>query len=196
LPFSTVGRCEQRPAASFIAADGEEAGLLATRHLLELGHRRVGMVSSTLDPATCAERVAGYRRALAEAGIPLDPALVAEAPYTPGGGAQAMDLILSREPRVSAVVTISNTLAVEALQSLAAHRLRVPQDVAVVTFDDTWLSLVTTPPLTSVRTPLFEMGRRSVELLLAAIADRSLPPPRVVCPVSLVARGSTLGGQP
>jgi DNA-binding LacI/PurR family transcriptional regulator len=97
---------------------------------------------------------------------------------------------------VSAVVTISNTLAVEALQSLAAHGLRVPGDVAVVTFDDTWLSLMTTPPLSSVRTPLFEMGRRSVELLLAAIADRTLPPQRVVCPVSLVAGGSTLGAQP
>ena len=195
LPIITLGRREQRPEASFVAADSFEAGLIATRRLVALGHRRIGMVSSLLDPQTCAERVAGYRRALAEAGIPFDPALVAEAPFRPGGGAEAMDEILAQAPRVSAVVTISNSLAHEALQSIAARGLRVPHDIALVSFDDTWLSLMTTPPLTSVRTPLFEMGRLSVELLLAAIGDRALPPQRVVCPVSLVERESTIGAR-
>lgn len=194
LPVVTLGRCEGRPEASFIAADSFEAGLIATRHLIELGHRRIGMVSSLLDPETCAERVAGYRRALEEAGLAFDPALVAEAPYRPGGGAEAMDAILAQQPRVTAAVTISNSLAHESLQSIAARGLRVPHDIALVAFDDTWLSLMTTPPLTSVRTPLFDMGRRSVDMLLSAIADRSLPPQKVVCPVSLVVRASSVPG--
>jgi LacI family transcriptional regulator len=196
LPLITLGRREQRKEAAFIAPDSYQGGFIATQHLLELGHRRIGMVSSLLDPQTCAERVAGYRAALEAAGVGFDPALVAEAPYRPGGGTGAMDSILEHAPRVTGVVTISNTLAHEALQSIAAHGLRVPNDVGLVAFDDTWLSLMTTPPLTSVRTPLFEMGMRAVEMLLSAMADRSLPPQRVVCPVSLVTRESTAGARP
>jgi DNA-binding LacI/PurR family transcriptional regulator len=193
LPVITLGRRESRPQASYIAADSVKAGCVATRHLIELGHRRIGLVSSLLDPETCAEREAGYRQALEAAGIDFDPRLIAEAPYRPGGGAEAMDAILGAGPRPTGVVTISNSLAHEALQSITSRGLRVPQDIALVAFDDTWLSLMTTPPLTSVRTPLFEMGKRSVEMLLAAIADRSMPPQRVLCPVSLVVRGSSVG---
>jgi LacI family transcriptional regulator len=191
LPVVNLGRREERPEVSYVAPDARAGSLLATRHLLELGHRRIGLVSSLLDPRTCGERLDGYRAALTEADIAFDAGLVAEAEYRSGGGTDAMNAILAVEPRVTAVVTISNTLAHEALQSIAAHGLRVPQDIAVVAIDDTWLSLMTTPPLTSVRQPLFEMGKRAVEVLLGAIADRQQPPQRIVYPVSLVARAST-----
>jgi LacI family transcriptional regulator len=193
LPVVNLGRREERPGVSYVAPDARAGAVLGTQHLLELGHRRIGFVSSLLDPRTCGERLDGYRATLEAAGLAFDPRLVAEAEYRPGGGTDAMDAILAQEPRVTGVVTISNTLAHEALQSIAAHGLRVPQDVAMVTIDDTWLSLMTTPPLTSVRQPLFEMGKQAFEILLAAIADRHQAPQRIVCPVSLVVRASTTG---
>jgi LacI family transcriptional regulator len=193
LPVVNLGRREERPGVSYVAPDARAGTVLATQHLLGLGHRRIGLVSSLLDPRTCAERLDGYRATLEAAGHEFDARIVAEAEYRPGGGTDAMNAILRVEPRVTAVVTISNTLAHEALQSIAARDLRVPQDIAVVAIDDTWLSLMTTPPLTSVRQPLFDMGKRAVEVLLAAIADRQQPPQQIVYPVSLVARASTVG---
>ena len=193
LPVVNLGRREERVDVSYVAPDVRAGSVLATRHLLELGHRRIGLVSSLLDPRTCAERLDGYRTTLEEAGIGFDAALVAEAEYRQAGGTDAMDAILTQRPRVTGVVTISNTLAHEAMQSIAAHGLRVPQDVALVAIDDTWLSLMTTPPLTSVRQPLFEMGKRATEVLLATIAEPQQPSQRIVYPVSLVVRASTTG---
>lgn len=195
LPLVVLGRCEERPDVPFIAPDSAAGGLLATRHLIELGHRRIGFITSSLDVRTCNDRLAGYRQALEEANIPFDPALVAEAPFVPGGGCLAMEALLRLPPRPTAIVAISNSVAQEAMRTLADHGLRVPQDMAIVGFDDTWLSVISTPPLTSVRQPLFEMGMQSVEMLLSRIAQRNQPVQRVVCPVTLVARESTLGSR-
>lgn len=195
LPLVVLGRCEERPDVSYIAPDAVAGGALATRHLIALGHRRIGFITSSLDVRTCNDRLAGYRHALEEADIPFDPALVAEAPFVPGGGCLAMEALLRLSPRPTAIIAISNSVAQEAMRALADHGLRVPQDVAVVGFDDTWLSLISAPPLTSVRQPLFEMGMQSVEMLLARIARRDQPVQRIICPVTLVARESTLGSR-
>lgn len=193
LPVVNLGRREERPEVSYMTPDARAEGILATQHLLELGHRRIAFVSSMLDRRTCGEQVDGYRHALEAAGVDFDPRLVAEAAYQPGGGTVAMDVILRAEPRVTAAIAISNTVAQEAMQSIAAHGLRVPNDVAIVAIGDTWLSVMSTPPLTSIRQPLFEMGTRAVKVLLATMADRQQPPQRIVYPVSLVVRASTIG---
>lgn len=193
LPVVALGRPEERFEVSYVTRDAWAEGALAARHLLQLGHRRIGFVSSTLDPRTCGEQLDGYRCVLEEAGVDFDPRLVAEAEYKPGGGTFAMNIILRAEPRVTAAITISNTVAHEAMQSIAAHGLRVPQDIAIATIGDTWLSVATTPPLTSVRQPLFEMGKKAFEVLLATIGIREQSPQRIVYPVSLVVRASTIG---
>lgn len=193
LPLVMLGSCEERPALSFVTVDAEAGGVLAARHLLGLGHRRIGFITSSLDARSCGGRLAGYKQALQEAGISFDPALVVLAPFVPGGGCQAMEALLRLDAKPSAVVAISNTVAHEALRVLADREVRVPADIAILGFDDTWLSVMTTPPLTSIRHPLFEMGRQAVEILLARIANRDLAPARVVYPVSLVVRESTVG---
>ena len=193
-----LGRWEPHPLVSYVAGDAVAAGFIATRHLIELGHRRIAFLSSVLDPQTCGDRLDGYREALAQASILFDPSLVAPAPFRPGGGTEAAELLLSRDPRPTAMVAISNTVAHEAMRALAEHGLRVPEDVAIVAFDDTWLSVMTSPPLTSVRQPLFEMGQQAVEMLARIIANghtggEPQPPQRITCPVSLVVRASTAG---
>ena len=195
LPLVVLGRREVHPEVSFIAPDAVADGLLATRHLVELGHRRIGFLGSLLNTQTCADCIAGYRQALHAAGIPDDPALITAAPFRPGGGDQAMAALLDQDPRPTAVVAISDTVAQEALRTLAERGLRVPQDIALVAFGDTLLSLLTTPPLTSTRQPLFEMGKRSVEMLMARIANPHQAPERIICPVSLVVRESTVGSR-
>jgi LacI family transcriptional regulator len=195
LPLVVLGRREEYPEVSYITGDGVASGLLAARHLIELGHRRIGFISSLLNVQVCEDCIKGYRQALQEAGLPDDGALISAAPYKPGGGGEALAVLLAHTPRPTAVIAISNTVAQEALGTLAEHGLRVPQDIALVAFGDTLLSLITTPPLTSTRQPLFEMGKRSVEMLLARIANPLQPPERIICPVSLVVRESTIGSR-
>ena len=195
LPLVVLGRREERSEISFIASDAMADGVLGTRHLIELGHRRIGFLSSLLDAQTCDDCIAGYRQTLQEAGIPDDPALITAAPFRPGAGGEAMKVLLTQDPRPTAVVAISNSVAQEALRALTECGLSVPQDIAIVAIGDTWLSLLTTPPLTSTCRPLFEMGKQSVEMLLARIANPHQPPERIICPVSLVVRESTVGSR-
>ncbi len=203
LPLVALGRREPRPDISYIAGDALAGGALATQHLIDLGHHRIGFLSSLLDRQTCGDRLEGYRQALGRAGLPFDQGLVVEAPFKPGGGTVASRLLLQQTPRPTALGAIRNTLAHEAMRALTDQALRVPQDVALVAFDDTWLSVMTNPPLTSVRQPLFEMGQQAVRMLVDSIAYRTVaserqgsrpprPAQRVTCPVSLVVRASTV----
>jgi LacI family transcriptional regulator len=192
LPMVVLGRRETRPEISYVAHDAFAGGALVTRHLIGLGHRRIGYLAAPLDVQTSNDKLDGYRQALQEAGIPFDPALVSDAPFRPRGGCEAMAALLQQDPRPTAVIAFSDTIAFEALQTIGEHALRVPRDIALAAFDDVRLSLLMTPPLTTVRQPLFEMGQRAVEMLLARIAHRDQAPERIICPVTLVIRESTV----
>ena len=171
-------------------------GLLGTKHpdRVRASPHRLPQ-PPLLNARTCDDCVAGYRQALQEAGIPYNPALITAAPYRPGAGGEAIKVLLAQDPKPTAVVAISNSVAQEALRALTECGLSVPQDIAIVAIGDTWLSLLTTPPLTSICQPLFEMGKQSVEMLLARITNPHQPPERIICPVSLVVRESTMGSR-
>lgn len=184
LPPGTVaGR-----ALPYIDADNVGGAQLATRHLYAVGRRRIATITGPLDMPAGVDRLEGWRIATHELGLPDGP--VAHGDFTAAGGAAAMTALLTREPQVDAVFVASDLMASGALRVLHERGLRVPEDVAVVGHDDSIIARTTTPPLTSVRQPIEEMGRRMVDRLLEELAGAAGTDEPVILPTTLVERAS------
>lgn len=188
VPFVLLNRsAEGYPA---VVADDELGGYLATRHLLARGHRRVGYIAGPLYTSTSASRGQGYRRAHEEAGLEVDEALVVESTYRPEGGmAAAAHLLGSREPP-TAIFAVTDATAMGAMAVARDVGLTIPDDLAVIGYNDSEIAGLLPVPLSSVRLPLAEMGRRAVELLLGRIDDGQDPASHMVAP-QLVVRTSS-----
>lgn len=192
MPFVVVGRRVEHPSWSFVAPDDMGGALVVVRHLIGLGHKRIAYTTRPALGATSTDRLAGYKQALSEADIPFDKNLVVPTVVEPGSGYQAMITLLDLPNPPTAIFAIHDLVAIECLEASTDRGLRVPQDIAIAGFDNWRSSLLTSPPLTTVHSPLFEIGRRATEILLARVTDKNLPPVRQILPVELVARQSTV----
>jgi LacI family transcriptional regulator len=162
----------------------------AVEHLLSLGHRRIACITNARLVYTAAqERLAGYKAALAAAGIAYEPVLVAEADFDAPSGHAAMAELLARTTFDAAFVA-SDVVALGAIGALRKAGRRVPDDVSIVGFDDIPLAAYFDPPLTTVRLPAFELGQAAGRALLERLADRANPH-RTLLPTELIVRGST-----
>ncbi|MET9758195.1 LacI family DNA-binding transcriptional regulator [Streptomyces sp. NPDC006372] len=144
----------------------------AVEHLLSRGRRRVAHITGRLDVYGAQRRVDGYRDALSDAGHGVDEALIEGGDFTEEGGRRAMEALLERHPDLDAVFAGSDVTAAGARQALREAGRRIPDDVALVGYDDSAIARHMDPPLTSVRQPIEEMGRRMIDLLLTEVADR------------------------
>ncbi|POG46986.1 LacI family transcriptional regulator [Streptomyces sp. ZL-24] len=178
------------PLAS-VDSDNFEGARAAVEHLVSRGRRRVATITGRLEVYGAQRRLDGYRAALATAGLPPDERLIAPADFTEEGGARAMRELLARRPDLDAVFAASDVMAAGARQVLREADRRIPEDVALIGFDDSVVARHMHPPLTSVRQPIEEMGRRMAELVLEEIAGRSGERPTVVLPTELVVRDSS-----
>jgi LacI family transcriptional regulator len=177
-------------AAPTIDVDNEASARLAVDHLLELGHRRIACITNAaLTYTAAADRLAGYRTALATAGVAAAPELVDEGAFDAASGHRAMTRILGRG-RPDAVFVASDVVALGAIGALREAGLRVPDDVSVVGFDDVPLAAYFDPPLTSIRVPAYELGLAAGHALLDRIAGREVPA-RTLLPTELIVRAST-----
>ncbi|HZU15277.1 MAG TPA: LacI family DNA-binding transcriptional regulator [Candidatus Dormibacteraeota bacterium] len=192
LPVVLGGRIDDDPRLSYVDIDNLGGARRATEHLIQVGRRRIATITGPLNRVSALDRRAGYRQAQADAGL---PPLEEEGDYTPEAGEQAMRRLLERQPDLDAVFCASDPTAVGALRALAAAGRRVPQDVAVVGFDDAALAATTEPPLTTVHQPIHEMGREMARLLLEIIAEPTRVGRRVTLATQLVIRGSSGGGR-
>jgi LacI family transcriptional regulator len=193
-PIVLVDRDLPDLGAPAVLLDNEGAAYSAVRHLLERGHRRIGMISGRGSISTTTERVAGYQRALREAGIDLDGQLVISGESTSEGGAAATHALLDTVPPPTAIFSGNNLMSIGALHAIASRNLTVPDDVALVGFDDfpfPW-SDAFRPHLTTVAQPTYELGRRAAETLVQ-ILDGSTrqPAQRTVLEGKLVIRESS-----
>jgi len=193
LPFVLLDRRVDDPHVSYIAADNFNGALSLTRHLLELGHRRIGFTTRPELGATSSDRLAGYQQALAEAGVPLDESLIISTVIEPRSGYYAANQLLDLAAPPTAIFAMHDTVAVDVFRAVIERGLRVPDDVAIVGFDGFPSSLTTQPPITTVKLPLSEMGRAAVETLLTHVSDHNHPATHIKLPVRLLARQSTLG---
>jgi len=193
IPFVLVDRRAEQPEVSYVCSDHYHGALQIMRHLVELGHQRIAYTARTLLGITNRDRLAGYKQVLAETGLPFDEKLVVSTDADLHSGYHAMNKLLDLPNPPTAVFAIHDLIAVECLQAATDRGLRVPDDVAIVGFDNWHLAETTKPPLTSVQTPQTEIGKLATETLLTRVADNTLPPTRITLPVNLIPRQSTLG---
>ncbi|RIX59547.1 LacI family transcriptional regulator [Paenibacillus nanensis] len=164
-------------------------GAAAAQHLIELGHRRLGVLAEQDSISSSRERVRGFRQTAEAAGIWLDPALIISSGIKEGK-VKALEL-LQRENRPTAIFCCNDLLAIGALQAAKGTGLSIPYDCSIVGFDDTVLASVTDPPLTTVAQPIEQMGQTVVQLLLRHIGQPGEPPERIVLPPVLSIRQSS-----
>jgi LacI family transcriptional regulator len=192
IPVVLLNRAPGLTAES-IMVDNYGGAHAMTRHLLALGHRRIGFIAGAEDNADSDERELGYRTALAEAGVSLDDTRYVRGDFTEDGGWRAMLSMLASGPRPTAIFAANDAMAIGALSALRDADLGVPIDVAVVGFDDIPVARFLSPPLTTVRVGIAALGQRAASLLLAALEERAPPdrvPRRGVLPTELVVRSS------
>lgn len=175
-----------------VLGDSEGGAYTLTRHLIELGHRRIAILCGPQSVSTAQDRVDGYQRALAEAGLDDEPSLIHWGQYTTKSGEHMARLALAQTPRPTALFAANNFVAIGALNSLREAGLHVPEDMSLVTFDDLPVASLIDPFLTVVEQPAYEMGERATRLLLDRLAGRSpAAPQRVVLPTRLIVRKSS-----
>lgn len=176
--------------APSVDVDNAAAARTAVRHLTDLGHRRIACVTNaSLSYTAARDRLEGYRAALADAGIAVDPRLVIEADFSAASGRRTMAQLLERDG-ITAVFVASDVVAFGAIAAIREAGLRVPDDISVVGFDDIPLAAYFDPPLTSIRLPAHDLGRAVGIALLDRIAGRTVEV-RTVLPTELVIRSST-----
>ncbi|MBS3966259.1 MAG: LacI family DNA-binding transcriptional regulator [Truepera sp.] len=168
-PLVVVGRYVPELADRCIYLDNVLGGYLATKHLLDHGHRRIAHITGWLAIKDARDRLEGYRQALAEAGIPYDEGLVVEGTFVEEGGQRGMKRLLSRQLDFTAVIAGNDQTAAGALHTLREHGLQVPHDVSLIGYDDVILARYLYPALTTIRQPLVEMGRAAAQLALTAL---------------------------
>jgi DNA-binding LacI/PurR family transcriptional regulator len=195
VPVVVSGRAPLGARASYVDADCRSGAAAATSHLLAQGRRTVATISGSLDMPSAMDRLLGYRDALQAAGLPVDPTLEAVGDFSQQGASEAMNLLLERRPDIDGVFVASDTMAAMALHVLQGAGRRVPDDVAVVGFDDQPIARTTEPPLSSVRHPIEAMSHEMVRLLLDTIEAEDHLPMQVVFPTELIIRESS-GGLP
>lgn len=191
IPFVVFDPNEELPDdVPFVGATNWRGGQAATRHLLELGHRRIAMISGP-DHPFCLARMAGYSSALTEAGLPVDPDLVVRTQLTREHGCTAARDLLSRPDRPTAVFAANDMQALGVYQAARGLGLRIPDDLSVVGFDDVPAVAWVDPPLTTVHQPLAEMAVAATELALALGRGEDVPQVGVEIATTLTVREST-----
>jgi LacI family repressor for deo operon, udp, cdd, tsx, nupC, and nupG len=186
---------------STVRIDDVATARTAMRHLLELGHRRIGYIGGSLenqlDSSAPLDRLTGYRQAMAEAGVPVEREWEVTGDFTVRGGAAAAERLLALRPRPTAIFAASDEMAIGTIRAARRSGLRVPEDLSVIGIDDHEMAELF--ELTTVSQPAHEQGRLAARLLLDAIqADGSPEPQTITVPTALVVRGTTAPpeGQP
>jgi LacI family transcriptional regulator len=183
-----VDPMRQHPSIGF---DNRAATFEMTRHLISLGHRRFGLLSAIPDSNDRAtERGAGMRAALLQAGLKLDERYVQYGPIDLAAASAMMDRLLARTPRPTAMVCTNDVFAVGGMMACRGAGVRIPDDLSITGVDNTDLGATQTPPLTSIRTPIIEIGRAAAEQVVARLEGRQHTPFQTF-PFELVVRGST-----
>ncbi len=184
VPRAPAGACA-------VLLDNEGAGYLATRHLVEHGHRQIALITPPLTWTVVCDCYLGYKRALQETGLDASPELIVEVPrFDTLSGAQGMQQLLQAKTRPTAVFAAADILALGAIQAVKRSGLRVPEDMAVVGYNDIEFSASFDPPLTTVHAPAYELGARAMELLQALRTGQEITNRRIVLPTELVIRRS------
>jgi LacI family transcriptional regulator len=190
VPFILVGR-HSDSRVGYVDVDNVAAARMAVEHLIRLGHKRIATITGPLSMASGEDRLVGYRQALEAHRIPVEDELIVEGDFTEDSGAVGMQRLLPASP--SALFAASDSMAVGAMKALREADLRIPEDVALVGFDDVPIASAIEPALTTVRQPIERLGSMAADLLLNLVEDPSdteAPAHRLILPAKLIVRDS------
>ena len=196
FPFVLIDYDDEAPGCTVVNAANRSGARAAIAHLIELGHRRIGFITGTMNVGSTLERLAGYREAMAAAGIPVADQDVVQGDFLEPRGYEAGRELLSRREPPTAIFASSDAAAFGVLRAARDLGLSVPADVSVIGFDDIPEASYMSPALTTVRQPLREMGRTAVRHLMSILAEPGQSPARIVLPTELIVRQSTASPAP
>ena len=187
IPFVMHGRHED-PRVSFVDVDNVTGAYTAVTHLVRLGRRRIALITGPSGSLAAEDRRRGYLDALQQRRVPVDGSLIIHGDFTETSGYEAMQRLLPYEP--DAVFVASDSMALGALRALREAGKRVPDDIAMVGFDDMPQAATADPPLTTIRQPIQRTGALAVEILIDILENGAEPARRVILPTELVIRAS------
>ncbi|MGQ9473474.1 MAG: LacI family DNA-binding transcriptional regulator [Candidatus Caldatribacteriaceae bacterium] len=189
IPLVLLDRNIQGVELPFVATNHYQGGKIATSYLLRRGRRRIAFLGGRREVNVYEERLKGYIEGLQENGLVVDPDLIVEGDFSFQGGYQAVDLLLGRGKSFDAIFAANDLIALGAIERLREKGMSIPQDVAIVGFDDIWLSRLSHPRLTTIRQPVYELCKEAVTVLLDLVDKGVRPSSRILEP-QLVIRES------
>lgn len=190
VPFVLFGRSSEHPELVWIDVDGAAGGRMATEFLLGRGHNRIAHLAAPLRYQYARDRLAGYQAALIGAGLAASPDLVVEGDLSEAGAHSAMHRLLGLPQPPTAVFAASDLMAAGAIRAAAERGLKVPDQLAVVGFDNARVAGLTDPPLTTVEQPIAHLGQRAAGLLLSLVGGEEPPDRGVLVIPRLIVRAS------
>jgi LacI family transcriptional regulator len=195
IPVVVMDRNYEGLDLEVVSSDNHQGGVMATNHLISLGHKRIGCVSgpSKINPSS--KRLDGYVEALKSKGLPVDPRYIVQGDFHPESGFEAGRRLLALPERPTAIFACNDLMAMGVIKAAASMGLRVPEDLAVVGYDDIELASYTNPPLSTIKQPKVEMGLTALQIILDRISNRESGRQKIQLPVSLVVRSSCGGKQ-
>lgn len=191
IPVVAVDPHTGRADLPTVESDSFGGALAATRHLIELGHRRIGFLAGRPDLRSAGLRDAGYRRALTDAGIPIDPSLIGVGRYELEATRESARTMLSAASRPTAVFAANDLSAIAVIDVAHQLGLRVPADLSVVGFDDVPEATRRALPLTTIQQPMRRLGAIAAEMVLTLLSGGEIDEMNVILPTRLVVRATT-----
>lgn len=191
--YPIVQCCEYKEEAnvSKVSIDNIKAGYCATRHLIELGHQKIGMISGKNQLLSAQDREKGYKMALQEAGISLQENWIQYESYGFHGGFRGTQALLKLDPKPTAIFAISDIMAIGAMKALKEAKISIPDEIAVVGFDNTGISAMYDPALTTIAQPRYQLGATAMALLIQKIRNKESKVENKILPHELIVRDST-----
>lgn len=190
ISFARIGSKQPGPGIS-LTMDEENAAAIATQHLIDLGHRRIGFIAGPAEYSLSGWRVEGWHGAMLAAGLAID-GLLAEGDFSYASGERAAAVLLSLDHRPTAIIASNDQMALATLELAKNRGLRIPEQLSLISFDNTPIVRFVQPPLTAIDQPIADIAAKAVELIVAHQRRSELPATTVIIPATLVVRGSTV----
>ncbi|MHB1391892.1 MAG: LacI family DNA-binding transcriptional regulator [Clostridia bacterium] len=191
FPFVVVGKPSNMEDVNWVDNDNQEAGFLATEYLIKLGHERIGFIGGEFTYVFMGERFKGYKKALDSYGIKFGKELLSLGEFVEEGGYNAVKKLLVHKNRPTAIVVADDLMAFGAMRAIKEQGLAIPDDISVISFNDTPLASYVDPPLSSMEIFVYDLGYNASETLIDQLQGTDGHKKHIIIPASLRVRKST-----
>ncbi|HMB98436.1 MAG TPA: LacI family DNA-binding transcriptional regulator [Balneolaceae bacterium] len=191
IPTVLVGHADKNEGIFSIDVDNIAGGYKATKHLIGLGHKKIGIILAGMNLKESVDRLKGYKRAMSESDLPINEDYIAIGDYSQRFGYETMHCWLQDHPEMTGLFCASDTLAMGALLALYKSNVQVPEQFSVIGFDDLNFSKYLAPPLTTIQQPIFKKGKKAARLLIDQIEKKVTDPININLEPELIIRESS-----